>query len=253
MTDTSAINRVLRLVSLLSDHPHLTSKQAAALLGWPVSTTHRLLRKLLESEFASQTNKGNFAAGMELYRIAGRLGNKVPFVRIAEPLLISLSERFKETSILTILERRQQQMYIAASAAPADPMRYIIELNKTSPIIWGAAGRSLLAFMDEKEIQQAIDTCETPNIRGEALNPVELCAHLRQIVQDGYAITHSHRTLNSVGIAVPFFDPTGAVVGSVAFQIPEFRFSEALLPELVGALKDTAIVISQQIGARETP
>lgn len=253
MIDNGAINRVLRLVSLLSDHPHLTSKQAAALLGWPVSTTHRLLRKLLESEFASQTNKGNFAAGMELYRIAGRLGHKVPFVRIAEPLLVGLSDKFRETSMLTILERRQQRMYIAASAAPADPMRYIIELNKTSPLIWGAAGRSLLAFMDDEEVQKAIDSCETPDVRGKALDAGQLRTHLRQIAQDGYAVTHSHRTLNSVGVAVPFFDGSGAAVGSIVFQIPEFRFSEAALPELVAALKDTATVISQQIGAREIP
>jgi DNA-binding IclR family transcriptional regulator len=249
MVEPGAINRVLTLISLISDHPELTAKQAAALLGWPVSTTHRLLRKLAEAEFAAQSERG-FAAGMELYRIAGRLGPKVPFLRIAEPLLQALSARFNETSLLTILERRQLQMYIALSAAPADPMRYIIELNKTAPLLWGASGRALLAFLREDEIERAIESSDTRNVRGEALDPAELRAQLATIAADGYAVTHAHRTLNSVGIAVPFFDAGGEVVGCVAFQVPSFRFTDEALPELVGALKDAAAVISQQVGAQ---
>jgi DNA-binding IclR family transcriptional regulator len=250
MSDIGAINRILKLVSLLSDQPRVTAKQAAMLLGWPVSTTHRLLRKLAEFEFADQAHKGTFGPGMELFRIAGRLGGRVPFVRIAEPLLAALSARFNETSLLTILERRQLRMYVAASASPADPMRYIIEINKTAPLVWGASGRSLLALLTEVEIQQAIDECTTPNVHGGTLDPGELRAHLADIAADGYAVTRSHRTLNSVGIAVPFFNPAGEVVGSLGFQIPGFRFSDELILELVGALRDAASVISQQIGAR---
>ena len=250
MSDTGAIHRVLKLVSLLSDHPHLTAKQAAPMLGWPVSTTHRLLRKLADFEFAAHTQKGTFGPGMELFRIAGRLGGKVPFVRIAEPLLAALSARFNETSLLTILERRQLRMYFAASASPADPMRYIIELNKTAPLVWGASGRSLLAFLTDAEIQQAIDGCTTPNIRGDQLDPAELRAHLARIAADGYAVTRSHRTMNSVGVAVPFSNTEGEVVGCLGFQIPGFRLSEESIPDLVAALRDAASVISQQIGAR---
>ena len=250
MTDTGAINRVLRLVSLLSDQPQVTAKQAAAALGWPVSTTHRLLRKLADFEFAAQTYKGTFGPGMELFRIVGRLGSKMPFVRIAEPLLAALSARFNETSLLTILERRQLRMYFAASASPPDPMRYFIELNKTAPLIWGASGRALLAFLTKEEVQQAVDGCTEPDIRGGRLDPEELRAHLARIAADGYAVTQSHRTLNSVGIAVPFANPEGEVVGCLGFQIPGFRFSEQSIPDLVGALRDAAAVISQQIGAR---
>ncbi len=250
MTDPGAINRVLRLISLLSDHPEMTAKQAAGMLGWPVSTTHRLLRKLAEAEFAAQTRKGAFTPGMELYRIAGRLGASVPFVRIAEPLLAALSERFGETTLLTILERRQLRMYIAASTAPADPMRYIIEVNRTAPLVWGASGRVLLAFLEPHEIDRAIALCDAPNVRGVALDPDELRAHLGRIRADGAAVTHAHRTLNSVGIAVPFFDAAGEVVGGIGYQVPSFRYSEETARELIGGLRDAAAVISQQIGAR---
>lgn len=250
MNDIGAINRVLRLVSLLSDYPHLSAKQAATILGWPVSTTHRLLRKLAESEFAHQTQKGSFTAGMELYRIVGRLSGKMPFAEVAQPLLNALTQQFNETTLLSILERQQLQMYIALAASPPDPMRYIIELNRRDPLMWGAAGRSMLAHLRPAEIDTVIATCTTPNIRNEPLDEAELRSALAQVAKDGYAHTRSHRTLNSVGVAVPFFGPQGEVVGSIAFQIPAFRFQDEQVAPMVTALKQTAMILSQQMGAR---
>lgn len=248
--DVGAINRVLRLVSLLSDHPHLTAKQAAAILGWPVSSTHRLLRKLAEAEFAAQTERGTFTAGMELFRIVGRLATKVPFVEIAEPLLASLSQQFGETSLLSILERRQLRMYTAFAASPQDPMRYIIELNRRDPLVWGASGRALLAHLQPEEIDAVLAMGAPPNAKGEVLDAAELRAGLAEVLSRGFAMSKSHRTLNSVGIAVPFFGSDGAVVGSVAFQVPAFRFQDEQVETMVTALQHTATVISQQIGAR---
>jgi DNA-binding IclR family transcriptional regulator len=250
MNEIGAINRVLKLVSLLSDHPHLTAKQAATLLDWPVSTTHRLLRKLAELEFAQQTDKGSFAPGMELFRIVGRLSGKMPFVEIADPLLNALTRQFNETSLLTILERRQLRMYIALAASPQDPMRYIIELNRRDPLVWGASGHALLAYLRPDEIDTAIATCTTPNVRGEPLDEKLLRKELEDTVRKGFATTRSHRTLNSVGLAVPFFGPQGDVIGSVGFQIPGFRFRDEQTESMVAALTHTATIISQQIGAQ---
>jgi DNA-binding IclR family transcriptional regulator len=250
MNDIGAINRVLRLVSLLSDNPNISAKEAATALGLPVSTTHRLLHRLADSEFAAQTRKGGYAPGPELFRIAGKLGGQEPYLRIAQPLLDSLAERFHETSLLTILERRQLSMYIAQSASPADPMRYFIELNKAAPLVWGASGRALLAFLSEDEIERSIASCTTANIRGEPVDPGEVRAHLGRIAREGYSLSRSHRTRNSIGIAVPFFKAMGEPVGAIGLQVPDFRFSEERLPEIVAALKEAAAVISQQIGAR---
>jgi len=249
MNEIGAINRVLRLVSLLSDYPHLNAKQAATLLGWPVSSTHRLLRKLAELEFAHQT-EGTFSPGMELYRIVGRLSGNMPFAEIAEPLLSALTRQFNETSMLTILERRQLRMYTAQAASPQDPMRYIVELNRRDPLVWGASGRAMLAHLRPEEIEAAIETCTTPNIRGEQLDATELRAALEKTVREGFAMSRSHRTLNSIGLAVPLFGPQGDIIGSVGFQIPAFRFRDEQTASLVDGLTQTASIIAQQIGAK---
>lgn len=247
--DTGVINRVFRLLSMLSDHPRLTVKQASLELDLPISTTHRLLRKLADHEYAATSSSGGFTAGMELFRIAARLSSRMPLVGIAEPLLAELTRRFEETSMLAVLERQQLNSFFAASAAPADPMRYLIELNRTFPLVWGASARSQLAFLTEEEIERAIAISATPDVHGRPLDPPEVRAHLAQIREEGFALTREHRTLNSVGIAVPFFNSAGQVMGCMAFQLPSFRLSPVAQPGLVAALKDAAKVMSKEIGA----
>lgn len=238
----------MTLISLLADHTNLTARQAAQELGWPVSTTHRLLRRLAAAEFATQKGPGQFAPGMELYRISGRLSRTLPYGEIARPLLQSLSTRFGESSQVTILERKELSMYTAWAEAPPDPMRYDIELNRRYPLVWGASGRANLAYLTEDEVERAIATCREPDVIGRPLDPAELRASLKRIVETGYATVSSQRMRHAVGIAVPFFDSENQPVGSVAFQLPEFRYDEARLPEFVNALKQTASVISQRTG-----
>jgi len=248
-SESGTINRVMRLISLLADHSDVTAKQAAQKLGWPISTTHRLLRTLSAAEFASQKGPGLFAPGLELYRIAGRLGMAVPYVQIAEPLLAALSEQFGETTLLSILERKTLKMYIASSAAPKDPMRYAIDLNRRISIVWGASGRALLAHLPPEEVDRAIAVCDECDAHGRPVDPAELRASLEVIRDKGYAVTASQRVMHSVGIAMPFFDARGEAVGSVAFQVPEFRYNVECLPDLVKALRQTAAVIGQRIGS----
>jgi hypothetical protein len=156
----------------------------------------------------------------------------------------------RPTSILALLVRDQLKMFYAAKGSPSDPMRNNIELGTLEPLVWGATTRALLAHLSVQEIAAAIARREPSP--AHHLEPDEAELHLRQslarILRDGYDITHAHRTLNTLGIAVPFFDGEGEVVGSVAVLIPEFRWASASQDAVVGALVDAAARMSGQLG-----
>ena len=249
LNDAGTINRVLALLSELAANPETTAKEAAARMDWPVSTTHRMLQALAARDFARPIRRGVFGPGMEFHRIAGRIGKTVPYIQLAEPLLRALTDKYAETSMLTVLMRQRLRMYFAFVASPPDPMRYAIELNRLDPLPWGASGRALLAFMSEADISEAIRTCDNLSASSKRLNPKELRTDLRRIRKRGFATAASQRTLNSIGIAVPFFDASDEVVGSIAFQVPQFRFKSQLLPELSGALQQTAAQLSRLLGS----
>jgi IclR family transcriptional regulator, KDG regulon repressor len=246
--ETGTVRRVLMLLSSLADHPGESAQSLAARVNLPRSSVHRLLTMLRASGFADTEPSGGFGPGNELYRIAGRLGARIPYRKLAEPYLRALSEQFRETSILALLSREQLKMFYAATASPPDPMRYNIELGALEPLVWGATARVLLAHLDEEEIAAAIKRREPSPALGLQLSKTELRQSLAQIRRDGYGITHAHRTLNTVGIAAPFFDGEGKVAGSLGFLIPEFRWASSSRDAVVRSLINAAAGMSRHLG-----
>jgi IclR family transcriptional regulator, KDG regulon repressor len=246
--ETGTVRRVLLLLSCLADHQGDSAQSLAARLNLPRSTVHRLLAMLRANGFADSEAGSSFEPGPELFRIAGRLGARMPYRKLAEPYLQALSAEFHETSILALLLREQLKMYYAAKGSPADPMRYNIELGALEPLVWGATARVLLAHLSEQEIAAALKRREPSPARQLEPDEAEVRDSLRQIRRDGYGITHAHRTLNTVGIAAPFFDGEGKVVGSLGFLIPEFRWTSAPQDAVMQALVDAAARMSRQLG-----
>jgi DNA-binding IclR family transcriptional regulator len=201
--------------------------------------------------FADSEPDGGFGPGPEFFRIAGRIGARMPYRKLAEPFLQALSAQFHETSILALLAREQLKMFYAAKGSPSDPMRYNIELGAPEPLTWGATARVLLAYLTEEEIAAAIKRRERSPALALELNKTELRKSLAEIRRDGYGITHAHRTLNTVGIAAPFFNGEGEVAGSLGFLIPEFRWAKSpqkAQKAVVRALRDAAAGMSRQLG-----
>jgi IclR family transcriptional regulator, KDG regulon repressor len=246
--ETGTVRRVLLLLSSLVDHPGDSAQSLAARLNLPRSTVHRLLAMLRASGFADSEAGRTFESGPELFRLAGRLGSRMPYRKLAEPYLQALSAEFRETSILALLLREQLKMYYAAKGSPSDPMRYNIELGALEPLVWGATARVLLAHLSEVEIATAIARCEPSPARQLTPDTAEVRKSLARIRREGFGITHAHRTLNTVGIAAPFFDGEGNVAGSLGFLIPEFRWKTAPRDAIVQALVDAASRMSRQLG-----
>jgi DNA-binding IclR family transcriptional regulator len=246
--ETSTVKRVLLLLQCLVDYPGETAQSMAQRLNLPRSSVHRLLTTLRAGDHAITETGGVFVPGLELYRMAGKLGAHMPYRRLAEPYLEALSEQFDETSILTLLERHQLKMFHAASGTPADPMRYNIRLNALEPLIWGATARVVLAHLSDEEITRALAGAERSPVEGLVPDPVEIREALERMRQDGHAITHSHRTPNTIGVAAPFFNGDGDVIGSLGFLIPAFRWKATDQESVVRALCEAAAALSRQLG-----
>jgi DNA-binding IclR family transcriptional regulator len=249
--ETGTVARTLQLLCCLGEREEWRVSALAQRLDMPRSTVHRLLNLCRAQGFVETDGNGGYSPGLSFYRLAGRLSFQMPLQRIVLPMLKEFTAAFGETSLLTVLDRPALKTFFAAKAETNAPMRYVIETNVLWPLGWGATGRVLLAYLTEDEIAEVIRRAEPSPVDGRTLDPEELKASLQQIRAKGHAITRQQRTPEGVGIAVPFFDAAGAVVGNVGVTVPTFRYDKSREPALVRALTDMASKVSAVLGASQ--
>jgi IclR family transcriptional regulator, KDG regulon repressor len=251
--ETGTVARTLQLLGCLGEREAWRISALSQRLDMPRSTVHRLLNLCRAQGFVDSDGEGTYSPGLALYRLSGRLSFQMPLRRIVLPLLTEFTRTFGETSLLTVLDRPALKMFFATKAEPSAPMRYVIETNALGPLGWGATARALLAYLSEAEIGEVIRRAEPSPVDGRPLDAKELLKSLRDIRAKGYAITRQQRTPEGVGIAVPFFDAAGDVIGDVGVTVPTFRFRERDAPALVGALTEMAAKVSQALGSVTLP
>ena len=247
--DTGTVSRILQLLGCLSEREEWRLSALAQRLDLPRSTVHRLLNLCRAQGFVDTDGRGMYSPGLAFYRLAGRLSFQMPLRRIVLPLLTEFTRQFGETSLLTVVDRGALKTFFAAKAETSAPMRYVIETNTLGPLGWGATGRAILAYLTEAEIAEVVRRAEPSPVDGRSLDAKELLKSLVEIRAKGYAITQKQRTLEGVGIAVPFFDAAGQVVGNVGVTVPTFRFRPRNEPIFVRALANMATKVSEALGS----
>jgi len=247
--DTGTVSRTLQLLGCLAEREQWGVSALSQRLKLPRSTVHRLLNLCRSQGFVDSVGPGLYGPGLALFRLAGRLSFQMPLRRIVLPLLTEFTERFGETSLLTVVDRRELKVFFAAKAETSAPMRYVIETNTLGPLGWGATGRAALAYLMPAEIEEVIRRAEPSPVDGRPLDAKELRKSLAEIRAKGYAITQKQRTPEGVGIAVPIFDAAGEIVGNVGVTVPVFRFRTRDEPTFVRALAKMATKVSEALGS----
>src|SRR5690606_27632446 len=151
------IARCVRMIRLLAEvETDISIKDAATHLGLPASTTHRLLRVLLqEGLVAKDPTTSRYRAGLELERLGSLLAFKKGFRDITRPHLQRVVDHCGEACMFVAYLPATHQVSVMAAVNSRHPLRYEIELYVPHTVVWGATGRSIFAFLPEEE-QRAI-------------------------------------------------------------------------------------------------
>jgi len=248
--DTGTVNRVLRILSAFAARDRWPLNELARELELPRASVHRLLKLCRPLGFVDQDAEGLYTAGIELYRVAGKLSAEMPINRLAAPLLQGLRDATDETAMMVLLSRQELRIFMSDIAWPSHPLRYTVPLNHLQPLTWGAAGRSILAFMEQDEIEQAIGQAATSPLNGRELDAAELRKTLEKIRKLGYATSYAERAPDMHGIAVPFFDHEGQVRGNLMLTVPHFRYDEKEQERYLGLLRDATTELMRRLGWR---
>lgn len=246
------LTRALRLLSWMVDAKQrsLGVREIATGLALPASTAHHMLTALVQEGMITQNDGGQYALGLEFYRLAMRAANRWPLQTIATPHLQRLVAECNESAFLGVYDRSRGAMMFVALVQSSHPLRYAVELNRWLPLHSGATGLGILSFLPEDEAMAIIKSRRLDRFTSRTLTePDALLASMRKIAKVGYACTTGQRVEGAVAIAAPVWGNDG-VIGDVVVTLPEQRFNSRIEAKLARLAVNCAAEITDDIGGR---
>jgi DNA-binding IclR family transcriptional regulator len=245
---TGTVARVVRLLQYLAEvDDDISIKDMAAHLHLPPSTVHRLLNLLVDDGIVERSRARHvYRPGLELIRIASLIASKTRVADLALPVMRAVVAACNEVCMLVLYLPAARRVMIATSVDSSHPLRYQVERFVPHSLLWGATGRSTLAFLPPDVIDAAIAENESSPGSGASLPPrAEFLAELAAIRERGYVLTVGQKIADAVGIGAPIFNADGSVLGSLCITIPVVRFD----PQSEGTL---AKLLLEQVAALNT-
>lgn len=248
---TSPINKAFQLLDVLADASSDGAgvREIARRLGLPVSSVHRLLVILVATDMVARSDETRrYSIGPEGYRLAARITRAIKISDFALPAMRRLTGEFNETALLGMYLAQQNRMMFTDRYDGTHFLQYRISLLEPLSLMWGASGKSILAFLDQ-DVINAVWESEGPSPVTGAPPPkrAELLSELEAIRRDGVSISTGEKIPGARGVAAPVFGPSG-VVGCLCVTSPVDRLSEETVHELSLRVVEEANQVSDLFG-----
>jgi DNA-binding IclR family transcriptional regulator len=251
VTGYGPIAKTVELLALFAAAPPegMGVRAIARQLALPVSSVHRLLSVLTSAGMVTQSaSSRKYSIGVEFYRIAVQVTRGVRLPTLARPVLQRLAAEFNETALLGLYLEAQGQMMFAERVDGTQALQYQIAMLTPLPLVWGASGKSILAYIDQNRVKEIRRSAgRSPGSGAAVPTSAELVAQLAAIRQDGFVVTQSEKLPGARGVAAPVFGPDG-VEGCICVTSPADRLSPSIVQRLVERVVQEAAYLSRLNG-----
>ena len=247
------LDRALGILELLyRDGPELRLIELSEQLRLHKSTVHRLLGVLEQHRFVEKSsNNGKYRLGLKLFELGSKAIAHLDLRERAQRYLQRLAFEIGETAHLCILDDGEV-LYLEKVETPRT-VRVPSIVGRRYPAHCGAAGKSLLAFLAEDELEELIKRRGLKAYtRNTLTTPAQLRDGLRLVRERGYAIDNEEFEEGLECIGAPVRDYSGKVVASMSIAGPTSRVTEDRVPVLARSVIDAAQALSAELGYQET-
>lgn len=246
-----SVDRALKILDLFNEQQsEMKITEISRKLDLNKSTTHSLLKTLKEHNYIKQdTDSGKYSLGLKLLERGQFMLNSMDIREIARKYLIDLSATTGQTTHLVILEGMYGVYIDKVEGASAVVYSRI---GKRVPIHSSAVGKSLMAFRQQEEIEELLQSYQFFSQTDNTITDKQVYLdELAKVRSQGYSIDNEENEPGIYCIAVPIFDHTNQVVAAVSISTTKQTITSALEVEIVRTLKQTCSVISKALGNRK--
>ena len=250
MADRSVLKALTILDTLGASDQGMLLSELANVVGFPMSTTHRLLKTLASQGYVEKDSfSGRYVLGNKVLFLQIASTNRLKVVRTAFPHLRELTHAIDEAANLSTLSDGRV-VYLESVAADRAIGLYSPP-GSVAPAHCTAMGKVLLSFLAEQELNQWFAEHELAAATPNTITDREILrAQLRQIRAQGHSIDNEEWVSGIRCIAAPIHDYSGRVVAAVSVSVPIGRLTADRESSIVIAVKRTCAAISAGMGFR---
>jgi DNA-binding IclR family transcriptional regulator len=230
----------------------VTLAEIARKTNLPRSTTHHLLRALVEFGYLVQDGDARtYNLAPKLFRLTRSTWTTEQLAEITRPYLDDLSRRTGEGTSLAVL--RDGVVTVIAKREPEGPVRVVQEVGARRPIYCTAVGKALAAWLPEQEIEGMIRRTVFERITHNTItSPIVFRRELARIRATGFAMDNEEHIKGIRCLATPVRDHSGEVRASLCVVGPKNHLPQRKLPQIREALAAVAADLSARLGHGST-
>jgi IclR family transcriptional regulator, acetate operon repressor len=245
--EMKSVTRSLRVLEAVAQHQPVTVGELTKLFGLPKSTVQRTLVTLAEAGWLranrKDTTRWEIGARVLAVRPAALQGSSL-FAAAREPM-VRLRDAVNETIHLSVPDALDC-MVVVDRVDCDHAVRTFHTIGDTSPLHATAVGRSVLAHLPRRDVEELITAGLERFSDTTPIDPDELRSELDRVRADGYAVNRNQYRPGVCAVAAPVLEEDGTPLAAVAVSMPESRFDAERAPQWGRLVADTATEITQR-------
>jgi DNA-binding IclR family transcriptional regulator len=253
MTRVPAAARTLALLQTLAEIGQpATADRLAKRLNIPRSSCYQLLEVLEEAGFAIHYEKEKrWGLGLSAWELGSAYRRHEPIERLARPALRELVAGYQpKTTVvghLGVLDG-SDVLYLLEER-PAKSLKLVTDIGVRLPAHLTASGRSMLAFLEIKQLNASFSGRELPTrTRLGPKNLRELLGTLDAERAQGFALEIDEVSLGYASVGVAIRDGLGHPIAAIALTLQSIELGKLELAEIAKRLSNAAAEISRKFG-----
>jgi|SRR5690625_830621 len=244
-----AIDRAVAILKCFNPRrPEMGISDLARAAGLSTSTTHRILASMHANGLVRQTAQRRYALGPLLVQLARSGAFPTSLRDAALGAMRELRALVDETVGLHELLPSNERAVVDQVESHHALRRTYTELGVPIPLVYGAPGKAMLAFLPPAAIEALLAGPIDQVTPTTVTDPERLRAELERVREEGYSLSFSERTPGIRTAAAPVFDHDARVVGCLSISAPESRMPEDRMHELGPRVRRAAWKVSEVLG-----
>jgi DNA-binding IclR family transcriptional regulator len=243
-----AVWRALDILEYLGNNGEASFMEIYPNLDIPKSSVYQILETLQSRGYVRKVGDSQkLFLGFKLVALGAQTVSRLDIRAEAMPFLNELNSRTKMTCHLSILDGLEGVYLIKVESS------HLIRMNsyegKRLPLHSTATGKSLLAWLDEKRMEEMLKKIKLKRLTGKTITKVaDLKRNLELVRKRGWAFDDRENEAHIRGIAAPILNIKGEVIAAISLAGLETQINSDNLIDLSELVKTTAQKISAQMG-----